>query len=271
MPNDKPFLDLLRAQLEDLPAQRSGMLRLARVLVGDPTVAAGRECPEWQELLPDYVEAELNGQPVRRQFPDLAAHLDLCSNCGQMYVELLETALAADAGLLPVPSPALALDFSFLPPIAPPVESVTDVQRVVLMLVTAMAQRLRPDLLSDLPAISPQFFHEAAGKEQHLRHSRQPAQALGYSGPELPPAFQWLLAAYVATLDLLHSLTDEQLARVLNPLQPSAELEKRSHSAAKKAGMRGEKAHQWAREYVNQLQAHATDLLELARRRAKDE
>lgn len=99
---------------EDTPAAR-----LARALMGQP--GGSLSCAECQARLPAVVDAELVGLPPRQADPEVAAHLDGCSRCEGMYVELLETASLALEGL-PVGEKTPPPDLGFLREAVPSVE-----------------------------------------------------------------------------------------------------------------------------------------------------
>lgn len=96
---------------EDTPAAR-----LARALMGRP--GGSLSCAECQARLPTLVDAELAGLSPRQMDPEVAAHLDSCSLCEGMYVELLEAASLA-LERLPVAERMPAPDLSFLTEAAP--------------------------------------------------------------------------------------------------------------------------------------------------------
>ena len=74
---------------------------------GDPALS----CAACQTALPDHIEAELNHQPGP-YYRAMRRHLDLCADCADVYLDLLEIALLAEGG--PLPRPALRVDLSFL-------------------------------------------------------------------------------------------------------------------------------------------------------------
>lgn len=137
---------------EDTPAAR-----LARALMGRP--GGSLSCAECQARLPTLVDAELAGLSPRRADPEVAAHLDGCSLCEGIYVELLEAASLALEGL-PAGEKMPAPDLSFLTEAAPspeilwrtPLETIQDavtdalghLQRLVVHLRAPMPLPPRP-------------------------------------------------------------------------------------------------------------------------------
>jgi len=59
----------------------TGSRDLARRLIGQGGPDAG--CEGCFELLDEYVERELAGRPVADLYPEVAAHLVACPDCGQ--------------------------------------------------------------------------------------------------------------------------------------------------------------------------------------------
>jgi hypothetical protein len=138
---------------EDTPAAR-----LARALMGQP--GGPLSCAECQARLPAVVDAELVGLPPRQADPEVAAHLDGCSLCEGIYVELLETAYLALEGL-PVGEEMPTPDLRFLaetPPSAEilwqiPLEVVQEAVTDALGRLQRLVVRLRvPVPLPPLPA-----------------------------------------------------------------------------------------------------------------------
>lgn len=83
-----------------------GIEMLARALLARPDVAAGRaDCDRCQDLLPAYVEAEVDGRLDRSdQEVHLAGHhLLLCPECGRLHARLLQVAWLLARDELPRP------------------------------------------------------------------------------------------------------------------------------------------------------------------------
>jgi hypothetical protein len=132
--------------------------RLARALMGQP--GGSLSCAECQARLPRLVDAELAGLSPRQEDPEVAAHLDGCSLCEEMYVELLETASLALEGL-PVEEEMPVPDLGFLTEAPPslemlwrtPLEAVQEVVTDAVGRLQRLVVRLRaPVPLPPLPA-----------------------------------------------------------------------------------------------------------------------
>lgn len=80
----------------------------ARAVLGvdDPEL----DCDACQIAIAEYIEAELNNRLDRRHHA-IRRHLDLCSACAAIYVDLLEIALLAERG--PLPRPDIDVDLTF--------------------------------------------------------------------------------------------------------------------------------------------------------------
>ena len=266
MPDSESNLAALRARLERLGKRPSGLLALGSALIGQAEASDEQVCALHQDDLPNYIEAELNGESAQRRYPELARHLDLCAGCVEVYLDLLELALETEQAPLPISSEAPALDLSFL--------SATTVAEQIWQLVEEMTREilrhLEPQALPDLPAASKLSFHRLAESGVDYKPERLPALALGF-GSELPPALQSVVVAHVTTLDLLRDLPAGELEKELSSALPSATLHKRARSVARAMGMNRSTANQWAGLYVTEARTHARDLVELAHLVAQDE
>ena len=252
-------LDRLALQAKRLPDRPSGLLDLARALTDQPADPEQDTCTACREALHKYIEAELNGEPVRRLFPKLSRHLDRCPTCGPVYVDLLQVALEAEKEPLPVPTPTPALDLSFLPPLS----SAERTRGVIEMLSKELMHRLSPQFVLDLPAASQRFFRQLGEVGVAAKFQQAPDFSLAF-GAGMSPPFQTVAAAYTATGQAIHTLSDKELAAELSGDRPPNALRKLARAAARSTGLRRNKANQWAKEYVALAQAHAAEILALA-------
>ena len=67
-------LEGLQDHVKRLADHPSGVVDLAYALTEPLSLNDEQACVACQQSLPEYVEAELNGQPVRRLFPIMARH-----------------------------------------------------------------------------------------------------------------------------------------------------------------------------------------------------
>ena len=260
MSEHESSLACLARQTKSLPDRPSGLLDLARALTDQAAAPEKEACTAYQEMLPAYIEAELNGEPVRRLYPELSRHLDRCSTCGPVYVDLLEVALQAEQGLLSVPASMPALDLSFLPSVS----FVERTRQVIEMLSEELVQRLSPQFVLDLPAASQRFFRRLGELGAGSRFQQAPDFALAF-GAGMSPPLQTVAAAYTATGQAIHALSHKELAAELSGKYPPRTLRKLARAAARSTGLQRKRANQWADEYIASVQAHAAEILALAR------
>jgi hypothetical protein len=256
----------LRSRLERLADHSSGLLDLGSALVEQAERREEQDCVALQDDLPDYVESELNGQPARRLYPEIARHLDLCPDCAEIYLALVEMALETEEAPLPLPGEAPALDLSFLPTTT----VAEQVRELVESMTRELLRRLEPESVPNLPAAGQVFFQRIAESHVEYHVKRGPALALAF-GPDLPPALQSTAAVYTATLDLIHQFSADELDKELSSARPSAVLQRRARAAARGMGMTRSEASRWAELYVAQARTQAHALMDLARQVAKEE
>lgn len=258
---DNASLKQIQQQIDRQAGQPSGLVDLAHALAGTDAALDAQACDVWQALLPEYIEAEIKGEPARRRFPDVARHLEVCATCAETYVDLLELALASEEEPLPVPVPLPAIDLGFLPRLSP----AEQFRQLVEQLTAEVARHADAALLGDLPAASRQFFRRIQDLGEGWRPRSGPAPALAF-GQDPPPGLQAVWAAYTATHQVLRAFSVQELATELNRERPSSKLEKRVRRAFESTGLRRREAELWTTQYLEQIRAHASDLLDLARR-----
>jgi hypothetical protein len=256
----------LQDKVERLTDRTSDIVDLAQALTQEPGQIDEQACVTCQESLPEYIEAELNGRPARRLFPQVARHIDVCPACGEAYVDLVEIALQTETAFLPVPTRAPALDLSFLPSSSPAVK----MRQLVERLVKELVRRLNPEALEDLSALEPEFFRRVGELETNLR--LQPASTLALDfGTDLSPALCSLVSVYDATDVILHTMSTKELADELGGPRYPRTVERQARSSVQAMGMGPKESREWAEQYVILAQAHATEFLTLARQIAENE
>jgi hypothetical protein len=72
------------------------------------------DCRDCRDRLDAYIAAQLAGDDYLVQFPAVAAHLDMCADCAEIYAHLYELEAASQGGALPAAVPARRPDLSFL-------------------------------------------------------------------------------------------------------------------------------------------------------------
>jgi hypothetical protein len=85
---------------------------LVRAALGLPDDALS--CATCRAWLPAYVNAEVEGLSGQTRYRPVKRHLLLCPGCAELYLKLLELALAEERGLLPRPGYYPEPDLSFL-------------------------------------------------------------------------------------------------------------------------------------------------------------
>ncbi|MEZ4707633.1 MAG: hypothetical protein R3A44_10525 [Caldilineaceae bacterium] len=103
---DTPAPERSSAQASDQEADIAG--------VNTVEAAESELCHTDANELAAYVDAELNGQPVATEFPQLHAALDTCETCRTAYLELKHLLQLEQAGELREPSRPGKFDFSYL-------------------------------------------------------------------------------------------------------------------------------------------------------------
>jgi hypothetical protein len=142
----KPQLRRVRAKLQQHSDAPPAARHLAAALLGD-SAAIG---PHVLDDLPAYTDDAASGIDVARRYPDIKRHLDLCADCADMYVRLLQAAqadLQPAASLAPVEGPSTAA-FQRGAALAAIAEAMTE----------RMLARLAPQQLPGLPATVNAFF-----------------------------------------------------------------------------------------------------------------
>jgi glutaredoxin len=80
--------------MEECPHCESGMGYLIRALTTDEVDRL--TCQECQDLLPEYLQAEVDGQAHEAQWHPVAFHLETCPHCSAVYATLHELTELAD-------------------------------------------------------------------------------------------------------------------------------------------------------------------------------
>lgn len=154
-----------------------------------------------RQLLPAYVEAELQGLDAAALYPAVKRHLELSPDLEEEYIALLEIGLAEERGELPndLILPAAA-SLSFLPPLT----EVPSLAEYVRSLVFDLARLRAPEWLDELEVISESFFRRIKALGNPVRLDARLAPTLGIeSGDALSP-LEMLATTYFATQALIY-------------------------------------------------------------------
>ncbi len=85
---------------------------LVRAVAGDQDLAMTHD--ECLALLPEFVDAEVNGYSAAQKYPQVKRHLDLCDSCQAEYIDALKFAQQEAQGAVPFPDRIPKPDLSFL-------------------------------------------------------------------------------------------------------------------------------------------------------------
>jgi len=232
----------LRDRLDELDptVAPEDLLHLVRAVAGarDPAMA----CEECQAWLPSYVDAEIGGLAAGQLYPRVKRHLDLCPDCEVVYLEMLELAMAEEAGELPVPEEFPIPDLAFLGPLSLPeyVRSLTE------ELVAVMA----PHLVTDLRAISDVFFERIARLGREFTLGSRLAPAMGFGAEGVPEALKLLAATYAATSAFTETLSLQELRTQVRTGRLEETLRHQGEKAAREMGMSSREARAFAEKFA---------------------
>jgi hypothetical protein len=81
--------------------EKPQVLRMIKGVLAAPDDALA--CDQIIAHLPAAVDATIVGDDITKRFPQLVAHLELCSQCRRQFEELLDITQMAEAGSLPEP------------------------------------------------------------------------------------------------------------------------------------------------------------------------
>jgi hypothetical protein len=248
--------DLAGADIRPIPDE---VLQLARAVAGvrDSTMT----CEECQSWLPAYVDAEVGGLTVGQMYPEVKRHLDLCPDCEAEYLEMLELALAEDAGELSVPDKLPVPDLTFLPRLSLP--------DYVRSLAEEIISATRPHLVGDLRAITDIFFERVATLDVQFTLGPGFAPALGFGAGEVPEALEVLAATYLATHSLTEALSSKEIGTQARAGQLQETLRQKGEEAARDVGLSRQQAQAFAEKYAELVVREPEALQNLATRQAR--
>lgn len=247
----------LKTRLENSDEVDNPLLHLARAVAGvkDSTMSC-EECELW---LPSYVDEEVAGMKVADEYPEVKRHLDLCDSCAATYVEMLELALAEEAGEVIVPDSIPSPDLGFLPS----VPFLTLVQETVSQVAEKILSRLAPARLSELAIMSETFFDRLNELGGRFALTPQTAPAMGFGGGETSVSLRTLAATYETTRQVVEAYTPQEIQAYINQGAWVGILSQ----TAEKVGrdMMGRKeAQSFAPYYIAEMQDQTSDWLSLS-------
>ncbi len=235
-----------QAQQGNAPAQQTDLFRLQQALAG--TRDTSLDCAAIETWLPGYIEDEIAGEAVAVKHPDIKRHLDLCPECELLYVELLEVALAEQAGALGASSSSPLPDLSFLPPLP----SFVALARDLVNRVTQQAlAKLAPGALTDLATLSELFFKRVDALGDQLPTQQMVVATLGPEDPHTS-ALLTLTASYLTTQQIARTLSREALQSQSRQGSLHATLFQIARQSAEANGLAVADAQAFAQVYADQ-------------------
>lgn len=152
----------VEAHLKRCPLCQRKLMRLSQAVLSQQTDRL--TCGQCQAGLPEYVQAQLEGEDPAGLLPEVGNHLALCPHCQRLYQDLLETDELIRTGSLPELAVYSPPDLSFLKRLRVP-ESFGELIRRGAYWAQSRARALMVDMRSFLQALD-----------------RQPAWALAVRG-----------------------------------------------------------------------------------------
>lgn len=230
------------------------LLNLARAVAGveDPEMT----CEDCQAWLPSYVDAEVGGMPAGEEYPAVHRHLNLCADCEAVYLEMLDLALAEEAGELPIPEHFPQPDLGFLPAPALPV--------VVQAWTEAVVDAVAPRLSDELQVIADVFFERVRALGDQFRLKPSLAPTLGFGGGETTEALQMLAATYATTQAIVTDLSPAEIEEQAQAGQLAETLRRQAEQAAHDLNLDPEQAQTFAEEYAELVSRDPGMLRELS-------
>ncbi|MCI0478852.1 MAG: hypothetical protein L0Y55_21630 [Anaerolineales bacterium] len=237
----------LRARLR-VPSNKipSALQRLGEALWSEPDAQLTHA--QCRAALPQFVDAELENEPVAQTFAAVKHHLDQCDSCSAEYADLLETALADERGAVLEPNAMPRPDLSFLPKPAP-----TRTLRVIVLEWTRhLLPTFAPGLERELAVIADTFFARVLPlKTYELRVGA--VQAMGLGRSESSTTLEILAACYASTQLLLNEITRQDMDAWLEQGTITQNVETRASDTARQIGIPRETAARFARAYAEQI------------------
>ena len=253
---DKARWQRLKDRLDDLDphAVPDDLLHLIRAVTGarDPALT----CEECQAWLPSYVDAEVGGLAVGQLYPHIKRHLELCTTCEAVYLEMLELAEAEEAGILPSFDESPEPDLAFLGPLS--------LSEYVRSLAEELAAATAPHLVADLRAIGDVFFERIARLGGEFILGPRLAPAMGFGAEEVPEALKFLAATYVTTLTLTRSMSPQEIKAQAETGQLWEAVCRQAEQAARDLGVSDRVTQSFARKCAELMSRDPQVLQDLA-------
>ncbi len=256
---NNPRLNRLRRDIR----QRGNRLpldvrRLARLLAGDEDETMTHQ--ECQNMLPEYVDAEIAGEDLAMKYPQVKQHLDLCDVCSQQYADLLELVDAERTGKIPVSIRIPNPDLSFL--------NVPTFSEFVKQKAQAVLSAIAPDQVPDLESIADTFFRRI-GSSGELSLSASAAQSMGFGLGDLGTPLNTLAVTFAATRALVDSLSAADVDALCEQNLLEQRAEERARKAAQEFRIPEKSVGEIARQFAEAVAANPSALRQLIEQKKK--
>lgn len=230
---------------------------LLRMVAGHPDPAL--PCGECEPLLPAYVTAEVDGLAVTALYPEVKRHLDLCNECIENYLDMLDLALAEVRGEYTSSAAPPPPDLSFLPPLK------MTLGDYVGSLAKRLIAHLAPSQQRRFDDLAPVFFSQVTLSKAHfsLDAGFKPAVRLG-AGEELG-ALEILTATYLATESLTGTLASQRGETSMDAETVAAVATEKATAAATVLQLNPQQAQSFTQQFVEQVRQDHTMLQAVAR------
>ncbi len=207
---------------------RGRLGRLAQLVAGSQDA---RACAQCRERLPDYVEAESEGQDAAQLYPQVRQHLEICLACQKQYADQLTLARQEASNELPQLAQSPRFDLSFLPSRRSPA-----FEQTVYESAKRILQSARPDYVAELEAVRDRLLEILDNLADRLSlQAPATVPALGFA--DQVPAARWVVATLIGLEKARAAATREEIERLKSANKLREFLSSRAQEAAQQAGL----------------------------------
>lgn len=237
--------------LTTTPGEAAALRYLFQAITGQPDTALS--CALAESWLPSFVDAEVAGEDVVAQYPDVKRHLDLCPACERLYTDTLELALAEATDVIPQPALAPVPDLSFLPLLPSPV---AQARALVKQVATQVLGLLAPNALPTLATLEEKFVQRVEALGGRLPVYRAPAATLSEAGDPTTAALVTLSAALLTTQQIAIRYSAQALPAEMAHDAFYQTLQAEATRIAQTNGMTADDAQAFARIYADEVRSN---------------
>lgn len=227
----------------DIPEE---VLHLVRAVadVDDPVMT----CEECQEWLPSYVDAEIGGLDVGQLYPEVKRHLDLCGDCINEYLEMLDWGVAEDEAGWQMAAAPTAPDLSFLPPL--PITTSTPTvsySEYIRSLAQSIVQSLAPQRIREFKTMADMFLKRLKVVGEDYAFKPTPVLSSG------PNSGQYIVATHMTNQRLREEWSIEEIETQIRHRTLEQSVREVAEEEARKQGFRKEDAQRFAEKYTEEM------------------